>query len=99
MGWLIFSLVLKAGAGSLVAECGCFCSNGQPLTLCTNVEEAQRNLDLCPPEAVCHTPPHQPQGNPPVPPHDKAHSCVRSSIWDPRAEVFREIKVCEVLPA
>jgi hypothetical protein len=92
----VLLLITLLAAVPADAACSCQCLDGAPKTLCTSVEEAAENPDLCTAD-----PPLCPAVGTPITPQrfvapDGAQNCRAAELWDPsEGEDASIAKVCD----
>ncbi len=93
---LIFlSAVLWSARAS--AACECYCVDGELRTLCSAVDEAQQGVTQCMDRAAGLCPVADSAASQAYdPPDEDAQNCRDASAWDPSAEEFRTLKICDV---
>jgi len=79
------------------AACECYCVDGALRTLCSGVDEAQQGVNLCVDRAISLCPvPDSAASQAYDSPDENAENCRDASAWDPSAEEFRTLKICDV---
>ena len=93
-GLLLYALIPANGW----AECGCFCVEGRPTTLCSNLESAAAGTDRCAAEAPDDCPVDLRSFDPQryAPPVEGAANCRDVRLWDARAQSHMSVKICEL---
>ena len=100
--WLIpFGLLLAAPVAS--ATCICRCVEGVARTVCTTLDEAAANPQLCAPSEWRGDCPAAPAGFEPqrfAPPEPGATDCREARLWDPETGAYSTTtKVCDTVRA
>lgn len=98
--WVCSSAVLWLFASPAVAQCGCVCVEGAPVTLCATLDEARLNVDACGARAPesCPVSLDAPVRQVYPSPVDGAINCREVRVHDDAgAQASR--KVCDVEPA
>ncbi|MEM1231602.1 MAG: hypothetical protein AAGI15_13755 [Pseudomonadota bacterium] len=96
-----FMLHLLLTATASTGGCGCFCVDGQSLSLCTEIERAALGEQHCTAAAQCAgpgllaAPPEQP-GTPPVTPTG-ARNCRFAAVSSPGGLQQHQIAICDVV--
>lgn len=94
----LFTLIAVLVAQPYLVDCGCFCMDGVPKTLCLSVDEAMAKPYVCPPQMSCPLP--QPESVGPRyydAPADNAVNCREVRVWDAALAAYRSVRVCDVV--
>jgi hypothetical protein len=96
---LLFTIIFFPAP--VTAECGCFCVDGAPLTLCMKVDDAQARVDRCGSRAseVCPVPLDAPARRAYPAPVEGALNCRDVQVYDSGTGSHTSRKVCDVEPA
>lgn len=95
---IVLSATLWSGPAS--AACECYCVDGQLRTLCSGVGEAQRGVTQCMDRAASLCPVADPAASQTYdPPDEDTENCRDASVWDPSADEFKTMKICDVKDA
>ncbi|MFU8815755.1 MAG: hypothetical protein ACNA7W_10445 [Pseudomonadales bacterium] len=96
--WLLASLGVTNSA--VAAQCGCFCVDGAPVTLCASVDAAQANVDACGARASerCPVSFDVPARQVYPSPVEGATNCRDVYVHDAEAGAHAARKVCDVEP-
>ncbi len=97
--WLIALLLVHPQ----FVDCGCFCVEGVPKTLCQSIEEAQAGPAFCRPERRCPVPQSDGAAAPDQPryldaPSEQARNCREVRVWHSERAQFTGVYICDVLP-
>lgn len=95
--FVITSLILWTPSAQ--AECACVCLEGNERTVCDEQSEASAHQNMCVdgawqtdcPSTVGEIDPTIEISTP-----SDTVNCVRARVWDPLAEAYREVNVCDL---
>ena len=94
---LIPSLFLVAALAGVLPDCRCGCVNGAAMTLCTSIDAAQAQHDLCPSDLRCPSPGEAAELQRLDAPDPAATDCRRTMVWSVAEADYVPRNLCDVL--
>ena len=94
----LLAAALMAASASAAAQCGCFCVDGTPRTLCSRMEEALDGAEHCLGVAPTACPAAIDALEPRFydAPVEGAEGCRDARVWDADASAYTTRKICEL---
>lgn len=96
--YMVVAVLMMFGS-SAWSDCACFCADGELVTMCTDVRDAQDNPNLCPNAASASCPQEPELGSTSSfeAPSDGAVDCRNIRVYDAIRGEYVTAKACNVI--